>query len=277
MKTIKCFLKSALTQEGRFLLEKVTEVVPVMTTLVTEAQHLIGLHVRRLLEEGKEVPPFNQMLVLEFVYLVRQSKPGKKQKRGVDYEELRETKTRWNELCQSAKRPIELTNGKQLGQVEKYAATQVATNFNNNIWMHFYTRVTKFVALKNPNLPSKDVRKLVGKIWEKGESDEWPWLLPKNIPTPSHSDGTNKAYAINCELREHPERFLPSMWLILKALEDHNRDNPDKLKKTFALVPTHRGFQDLSITIDSETLRQWLPPSEVRWVFQKKKKSKSDF
>ena len=216
-------------------------------------------------------------------------------------QELLATKQIWDRLREDVNKPTTIELDKGLTQSVKYAAKQIATNFNENISTHFHSRVTKFIASQSPHLSKKDVAEAVKNLWE-GKSNDWADLLPspinsQEIPkkkkkkkkkkkgkkrrktaaeaskvvagssTSSSSSSTSSgsqrpptnSERINYELKVRPERFLPSMFLMLKTLEEHNKTNPEEPRKLFVLVPLHRGFADISIDVDTEALSNWIP------------------
>jgi hypothetical protein len=146
-----------------------------------------------------------------------------------------------------------------LNQIKKYAAIEMATNIRNNVAVHFYSRVKKFVAFLYPDLSKTDHRLLIDAWWQSSHSNDHPLLFPRpDVLTGPPNGGASVEYS----LKAAPELFIPCMWYMLRVYENHNRTHPDPVK-LFSLLPVRKGFGLHHIRIDTQTVEFWAKKSDA--------------
>src|SRR5690349_7176075 len=137
MKTVKMSLKKFC--QSQKLVETIQEYVQAVDRIVTEAYHLLYLHVLRLLNEKKEVPPLTGNYLTPFLYLV--SERGKSRgKKANTNTELEKTKRLLYDMLSPPKMP----SRDKLNPSLTSAAIEMEVAIKNNITVHFFKRQRKF-------------------------------------------------------------------------------------------------------------------------------------
>lgn len=253
-KTIKCLLRSFLTQEGQeLLLPRIAEAVPIMNKLVTETYHLMNLHFRRMLEaDARWIPNtiLDENYVLNFMRVLHETTDYAPEK------DILETKTLLYDPLRAAAgldtlvRPFPTA----LIQIKKYAANEMAVSIRNNVLTHFSNRLRKFVDFAHPDLSKDERSALITTWWNAAHSSQHPLLFPP----PHYLVGPkNQPASVEYTLQASPEVFFPAMWYMLRVYDSYNSHQPANPRKLFHLLPVRQGFINHHIRIDSHPVDSW--------------------
>jgi hypothetical protein len=265
-KTIKCLLRSFLTQEGeRILLPRIHEAVPVMNCLVTETYHLMNIHFRRKLTDNPDwVPPaLDDTYVVMFMRLLHDCKDF-----ALDADLLETKKLLYDPLrTQASLDTFVRPWPKGLNQIKNYAAQEIATCVLNNITVHFRSRVKKFLAFTNPDLNRKQIAVMLDNSWMSSHHPQHTWLYPPPDQLIGPADGPA---SLDYMLKADPRRFVPYMWRLLKFYEKYNSEHPDPVP-LFSLLPIRKGFGLHHVRIDTQTIQSWAQGTEAHRKYREAK------
>jgi hypothetical protein len=251
-KTIKCLLRSFLTQEGeKLLLPRIHEAVPVMNIIVTETYHLMNLHFRRMLTEDPSwfPPALDDDYVIMFMRLLHDCRDF-----AIDDDLLETKKLLYDPLRVHAGLDTFVRPWPQrIKQIKSYAAQEISTQVLTNITLHFHSRVKKFLAFAHPNLSKKDLAAMLNDSWKRSHHPQHPWLFPSphQLVAPA-----NKPATVEYTLKVDPRVFVPCMWYMLRTYEQYNSLHTNPLP-LFSLLPVRKGFGLHHIRIDTQTLESW--------------------
>jgi hypothetical protein len=114
------------------------------------------------------------------------------------------------------------------------SATEMVTNINNNIVVHFFKRQYKFIKLQHPTLKPPELRRIQNEINDNMDQCDLHPKIDENIAL---------------DLKKYPERFLPAMYFMNQKLEESGH-------KLFSLCPLRRGFIPKFISITTTVLEK---------------------
>jgi hypothetical protein len=217
----------------------------------------MGLHFRRMLEADPGWIPSS----LDDEYVLRFMRVLHEAKRYQPDASIMETKLKlYDPLRVAAGLPLFVGPWPEgLNQIKKYAAIEMATNIRNNVSVHFYSRVKKFVNFLHPELSKPELRRLIEAWWQSSHSNDHPPLFPRPdvLTGPPNGDAS-----VEYSLKAAPELFISCMWYMLRVYETHNRTQPDPVK-LFSLLPVRKGFRLHHIRIDTQTVEFWAKKSDA--------------
>ena len=198
--------------------------------IVVEAYHLLNLHILRILTVGrKEIPPFNQQYVLQFIRRVSVTSNQGRPTETVD-SDIEETYRKLYAPLRVGRRK----RSKLFGILQKTATEMSTVIINNNIISHFFKRQYQHLRLRYPKLSKEELYKLQEKVNSN----------PRRCETHPSLE-VSMAY----DLQAHPERFLKSMLRM-------NRLRRERKKKLFSLLSLRRGFVPSNIRITNTGLEE---------------------
>jgi len=239
-------------------LKYIRHYVPVVSKIVTEGYHLLNLHILRLLEDGRDIPPLSEEYMMQFLRQVsyKNNKQGKKEELDDD---IKKTKILHYDALRKG-RPLLCRD--YLLEPLRSAATEMETAVKNNIQIHFFKRQYKFLQKLYPDKDRSGISAIQDKLvafTDPTVLDSKNWrCVPKQIEK-------NLAY----DLQKYPERFLVPMYWMNKYKEGQS-------EKTFSLMPMRRGFIPCSMSIGTETLDDWFARETCRKRFQSEKEKEKD-
>jgi len=243
--TVKCSLKRFL-KENEFLVDKVQDAVERMNRITTEAYHLLNLHIRRLIEEGEELPSVTSTWIKRFFYFV--STVGKSEKEDKVFLKDPSIAKTYDDcylpIVHSAFGLEYVAPSRDnLSECISYAGQEMITCIENNIKSHFVRRQMKYLQAKYPKAEKKELWKELKDLNEKLNWKPDPSLLPF-LPSK-----INKS--VVWDLKEEPFKFLAPMYRMNLLLEE-------KGLKTFSLLPVRRGFVPKCIRINTKDFQKML-------------------
>jgi hypothetical protein len=242
---IKCSAKKfCLTEEW---LNKIQEEVVKINRITTEAYHLLNIHIRRLIEEKKEIPKLEKNYLIQFFYAVSKGKRNA----FIDSEILQTKKDHFSQK--------EEWKREKIINCLLHAATEMETAIKNNISLHFFKRQYGYYKNKLPkdNL-SKDKKKEQEKQL-KQKINQINSLQGNNLTEITLPSSIKKS--VPYHLISDFTKFLVPMYHMNKERE-----------KPFSLLSLRRGFTLRSIRIDHTTLELW--SNSKKYKKQKKETEK---
>jgi hypothetical protein len=141
LSTVKLSFKRFIKDEK--LAEIIQNHVLTVTKIVTEAYHLFNLHLLRCLESNIDIPKINQYYLKRFLQAVSQTNETRGRPPTID-PEIQKTK---GLLYDGIFKNRELLIRDNLDHILNESATEMATNINNNIVIHFFKRQYKFIKI----------------------------------------------------------------------------------------------------------------------------------
>ena len=225
------------------------EQVENINRIVVEGYHLLNLHVLKLLTVGRrEIPPFSQQYVLQFIRKVSVTSNQGRPTEIVDPDLEVTYRTLYEPLRSGRKQP---SRSKIYGILQEMA-TEMSTAINNNITLHFFKRQYQHLRLQNPKMKKEDIWKLQDKINSNRSRCETHPSIEVSV-----------AY----DLQAHPERFLKSLFRM-------NSLRKAKKRKLFSLLPLRRGFVPSNIRITNSGLEELSRGMEEAKEYFKQKASR---
>jgi len=270
-KTVKCSLRK-LCREDKKWIELIQEKVVEMDKIVTEAYHLLNLHVRRLLEEGSSIPPLKANYLREFLTAVSMVKKQNRKKIELNAA-IQTTKERYYDPIRKGK---QIPGRDGLKDCISYAAKDMEVAITNNIQMRFFKRQYRYLRFKYPDLTKEDIHQLQNRINTEDDSDTEPYghiSLPAEIKK-----------SVAYDLQMDPWKFLLPMYNMIMEMasssskETDNDNNNNKKKesttslKGFSLLPLRRGFVPRFIHIDNTSMQSWVAKTPEGRKYQEEKK-----
>jgi len=119
--------------------------------IVTEGYHLLNLHILRLLDDGRDIPPLMEEYMMQFLRQVSYKNNRQGIKEALD-EDIVDTKVTHYDSTRKGR--LSLCRDYLLEPLRS-AVTEMETAVKNNIQIHFFKRQYKFLQKLYPDKDKK--------------------------------------------------------------------------------------------------------------------------
>jgi hypothetical protein len=238
---------------------KVNEIVLNCSKASFEAYCFANAHVLRLLEEGKPIPPLNNMFFQKVLSIVTRFK-GRKRMECKD-EELKKTYQRF-ESCRP--KDYQVAFADNITIIYNYLATEMETCVSNHLVLNFYRRFNKYLMERYPDMPKEERYEICRALYEETYDGE-------NAIVKKYRKILNDKIPNEKNIQKDPTPILKAYHEMLNFIEPLRQNekttiqeasgNKEKEKRrkrvlrTFSLLPMKSGFKMGYITIDDSVLR----------------------